>query len=63
MIFFLRKNAVFTPILAFFADVSKKFTLTFPKNGSTDFPEIFTQVYYHYWGGPEPLTFMNVLFL
>ena len=39
----------------FFADVSKIFTLTFLGNGSTDFAEFFTQVFYHYCGGLEPL--------
>ena len=43
----------------FFADVSKIFTLTFLGNGSTDFAEIFTQVFYHYCGGLEPLTSMK----
>ena len=28
-------------------------------NGSPDFAEIFTQVSYHYCGGPEPLTSMK----
>ena len=45
--------------LRFFADVSKIFACTFLGNGSTDFAQIFTQVSYHYCGGPEPLISMK----
>ena len=42
--------------LQFFAYVSKIFFPVFLGNRSNNFPEIFTQVFYHCWAGPEPLT-------
>ena len=57
--FIFRKNRFSHLFLRFFADVCKIFTLTFLGNGSTDFAEIYTQVSYHYCGGPEPLTYMK----